>query len=360
MKKSIEMAGAYVGVIVGAGFASGQEILQFFTSFGWLGIAGGVVAAALFAFLGMNLTMLGSKLNATSHKEVVYKICGPFLGAVVDFVITFFLFGVAVVMLAGAGSIFENQFGIPAVYGSLFMLILTIVTLTFNVEKIITIISAITPFLLVMVMIIAGYALFTTDLTAAQMDSLAKEQSGSAPNWIIGAALYVSYNIAAGVSMLAVMGGAQKDVRIAKFGGIFGGIGLGILILLISVAMLAKMDVIAGAEMPMLLLAQEMHPVLGLLMAVALLGMIYNTIVGMMFAFAARIVPATHKRFKYFVCLVGVVAFGASFVGFTTLVGTVYPTMGYLGFVLIVAIVVAWFKYVAKKQPISAAEPQKS
>lgn len=50
MKKSIEMAGAFIGVIVGAGFASGQEILQFFTSFGWWGIIGGVIAAVLFAF----------------------------------------------------------------------------------------------------------------------------------------------------------------------------------------------------------------------------------------------------------------------------------------------------------------------
>ncbi len=40
MKKSFEMAGAFIGVIVGAGFASGQEILQFFTSFGWWGVVG--------------------------------------------------------------------------------------------------------------------------------------------------------------------------------------------------------------------------------------------------------------------------------------------------------------------------------
>lgn len=31
-KDVIRIAGAFVGVIVGAGFASGQEIMQFFTS----------------------------------------------------------------------------------------------------------------------------------------------------------------------------------------------------------------------------------------------------------------------------------------------------------------------------------------
>ena len=34
MKRSLQIGGAFVGLIVGAGFASGQEIMQYFTSFG--------------------------------------------------------------------------------------------------------------------------------------------------------------------------------------------------------------------------------------------------------------------------------------------------------------------------------------
>lgn len=343
MKKSFEMAGAFIGVIVGAGFASGQEILQFFTSFGWWGVVGTAIATVLFAFLGMNLTTLGSRLHATSHKEVVYQICGKYLGAAVDFVITFFLFGVSVVMFAGAGSIFENQFGIPAMYGSLAMLIVTILTLMFNVQKIIAMISAITPFLMVLVVIIAGYSIFTTDLTAGQMNQLAKQQNSGASNWILGALLYVSYNLAAGASMLTVMGGLEKDEKIAKRGGVYGGIGLGLLILLINVAIFTKIKQVGGADMPMLTLATNISPILGVLMSIALLGMIYNTAVGMLYAFTVRIVPAESKHFKWGVWAIGVGGFALSFVGFITLVSTVYPAMGYLGFVLMIAIVIAWF-----------------
>lgn len=346
MKKSIQMAGAFIGVIVGAGFASGQEILQFFTSFGWWGVAGTALATALFAFLGMNLTTLGSRLHATSHKEVVYQICGKYIGAVVDFVITFFLFGVAVVMLAGAGSIFESQFGLPAVYGSLFMLIITVLTLMFNVHKIISAISAITPFLLLLVVIIAIYSLFTTDLSAADMDMLAKKQTSGAANWFLGGLLYVSYNIAAGASMLAVMGGVEKSEKIAKHGGILGGVGLGILILLINVAIFTKIDQIGGADMPMLLLSTKMSPAIGVIMAIALLGMIYNTAVGMLYAFTARIVPLESKHFKWIVWVIGLAGFALSFVGFIQLVSAVYPAMGYLGFVLIISIIIAWIKNV--------------
>ena len=37
-EKDILIGSAFIGIIVGAGFASGQEILQYFTSFGTLGI----------------------------------------------------------------------------------------------------------------------------------------------------------------------------------------------------------------------------------------------------------------------------------------------------------------------------------
>ena len=38
-RKIFQIASAYMSVIVGGGFASGQEVLQFFTNFGWMGVA---------------------------------------------------------------------------------------------------------------------------------------------------------------------------------------------------------------------------------------------------------------------------------------------------------------------------------
>jgi uncharacterized membrane protein YkvI len=344
MRKSLQIAGAYIGVIVGAGFASGQEILQFFTSFGWPGVIGGIIATILFAFLGMNLTQLGSRLQTTSHKDVIYHICGKYLGIAVDFIITFFLFGVAVVMLAGSGSIFEEQFGIPSMIGNIIMAVLAIFTVTLNVQKLISVIGLVTPFLLLMVVIIAGYGFTTMGIDFSEIQKLAEANTPAAGNWFMGAILYVSYNIAAGAAMLTVMGGTTKNQREAGFGGILGGIGLGVLVLLINLAMLVKMDVVEGSQMPILAIANEISPFFGILMFIVLLGMIYNTAVGMLYAFSARIVRNNHPRFNLFVVLFGIAAFGASFIGFITLVGTVYPLMGYLGFTIIGAIVFSWIK----------------
>lgn len=345
MKKSFQIGSAFIGIIVGAGFASGQEILQFFTSFGYLGIAGSVIAAILFAFLGMNLMELGSRLQTSSHKDVIYHICGRYVGIFVDVLITFFLFGVTVVMFSGAGAIFEEQFGLPAFAGSLFMAVITIASVTLNVQKVIGLISAITPFLLVLVILIAGYSLFHYDPSSMDMDAAVAKTSPAAPNWIMGALLYVSYNIAAGVAMITVIGGTVKDRKVARRGGIIGGLGLGLLILLINISMLPQLEKISDVAMPMITLSNAIHPVVGFLMAIVLIGMIYNTAVAMLYAFSARIVKPEKPSFKTFTILFGVLAFIASFLGFVNLVGTVYPITGYLGFLLIAAIIISWFTY---------------
>ena len=344
MRKSFQIAGAFIGVIVGAGFASGQEILQFFTSFGPISIVGTLVATALFAFLGMNLTQLGSRLQTKSHQRVIYHICGRYLGVIVDVIITFFLFGVTVVMFSGAGAIFEQQFGIPSFIGSILMAVVTILTVTLSVQKVISLIGAFTPFLLLIVIVITVYSLITFDFATADLSAAVVIQNQGATHWLLGAILYVSYNLAAGAAMLTVMGGTVKDEKVAAWGGIIGGLGLGLLILLINVSMLTQLKVIASVPMPMLFLANNISPIMGAIMSIILLGMIYNTAVGMLYAFSARIVKTETIRFKGAVTVFGVAAFAASFIGFITLVGTVYPVMGYLGFTLIAAIIFTWAK----------------
>lgn len=39
-KKTVTIALAFVGLLVGAGFASGQEVVQYFISFGTMGLWG--------------------------------------------------------------------------------------------------------------------------------------------------------------------------------------------------------------------------------------------------------------------------------------------------------------------------------
>lgn len=345
MKKSIKMGSAFVGIIVGAGFASGQEILQYFTSFGMIGIVTALIATVLFAYLGMNLTLLGSRMQTTSHKEVVYGISGKIVGRIVDYIIILTLFGVGVVMIAGAGSLFSQQFGLPAVFGSTLMAILVIITIMLNVHKVIAIIGSITPFLVLMVIGLAVYSLLTMDGSFASLDPIAREQKPAVANWFLSAINYVSFNIAVGASMSIVMGGTEKDEKIAARGGLIGGLVLGIMIILSHLAIFSQVDVVGNAQMPMLQIANDISPALGIFMSIILFGMIFNTAVGMIFAFSARFYTFGTAKFRIFVIITGVVSFILSFMGFKNLVSMFYPVVGYLGLFLVGAIIVAAVRY---------------
>ncbi len=344
MKQGWQIAGAFVGIIVGAGFASGQEILQYFTSFGAMSIAGSIIAMLVFMYLGKHLAQLGTDVQTTSHKEVIYLIGGRYVGAILDILITFFLFGVAAVMFAGGGAAVEQTFQVSPTVGSLIIATITILTLVLNIENLIKVIGAITPYLLAIIFVILTYSIFTSDLSFAEQNMLAQQQTAAAPHWLLGALLYVSYNLAAGAALLIVMGGTVKNRKVSGFGGGVGGLIAGLLILLINVALLAKMDVIAGYDMPTLVLAEQIHPFVGLLMSLALIGMMYNTSVGMLYAFTVRFFDPNSRNFKIIIIGVGILAFFASLVGFTTLVGKVYATMGYIGFALMIGTILTVFR----------------
>ncbi|WP_434401955.1 hypothetical protein M1Q06_04670 [Planococcus sp. 11815] len=348
MKRSLKIASAFIGIVVGAGFASGQEILQYFTSFGYWGVGGVLVATALFGYIGMILTRLGSRMQTTSHEDVVYRISGKWLGKVIDYTLILTLFGILVVMIAGAGSIFSQQFDLAPAFGRSIMIVLVIVTIMMNVKKVITVISSITPFLILMVVGIAIYSVITMDSSFSALDPVAKEQLSATPNWLLSAINYVSLAIALGASMSLVMGGAEQDEKVAARGGLIGGLGFGVLILLSYVAIFAKVDVVGGADLPMLAIGDDISPILGIIMAVVIFAMIYNTAVSMLLSFSARFTEIGTKKFRIFVIIAGLIAFALSFVGFTALVNYLYPAVGYLGLLLIGALILADIRKVGK------------
>ena len=232
MKRILLIASAFIGVIVGAGFASGQEVLQYFTSFGMMGTFGAMITTALFTYVGMMLVWLGSKSETDSHKEVIYRITGKsmfgkLLGWVIDLVIIFTLFGVGVVMIAGAGSNLNQQFGLPSIVGTLLMTVLIILAGMLKVEGVVKVIGNITPFLIIFIIIISVYSFMTTDSSFSQLNTLSDAKPSTLPNWFVAGVNYASFNTAVGASMAIVMGGSEKNTKVAAIGGLVGGFALG-------------------------------------------------------------------------------------------------------------------------------------
>lgn len=353
MKDTLRIAGVYIGTIIGAGYASGQEILQFFTGYGWWGILGTVVTMVLYPVLGYYLVVLGRRVKAWSHKSVIYHICGKYLVAVVDILLAFFLFGVGVIMVAGAGSLVHQQFGIEPIIGYALMTLLVILALLLSLRRVLDVISLLAPFAFVLIIVLAAYAAVTADTSGVDLEAVAATQEQLAsPHWLLSAFLHVSFNVAITVSILAIIGATERNYKAAKRGVILGGVLLGFIALVINLAIYLNIDSLVGTDMPMLIIATDLHPGVGVAMSVVLLAMIFNTAVPTLYTFTARFFTVETRSFRIAAVVVGLAAFGFGFIGFTELVGTVYPLLGYVGFVIFVSMAVNLIR--TQRKPLEA------
>ena len=63
MRTVLMTALACVGLVVGAGFATGQEVLQYFISFGAIGIVGAVLSGVVMAVSGTLVVLAVGQLD---------------------------------------------------------------------------------------------------------------------------------------------------------------------------------------------------------------------------------------------------------------------------------------------------------
>ncbi len=337
---TFKVAAAYIGTIVGAGFASGQEVMQFFTFFGPSGILALITAAILFVFFGIIILELGRRLKARSHQEVIRYAGGRWVGSAVDAVITFFLFGALTAMAAGSGAIFAQQFGLPYVAGSLVMVAATVFTVLLGIQGVITAISLVVPFLLVAVLGISIASLASGPVSLSSAARWAGAASPPVPFWPLSAVVYVSYNLVLGVAVLAPMGRlAGNDPDVLRKGALYGGVGLGIGALAINLALLSNPPALSGYEIPMVQIAAGFSPLAQAAYSVVLLAEVYTTAVGSLFGFAARVLNPESPAFRWLVAGSGAAALAAAQLGFSTLVRVLYSAVGYAGLLMLAGLV---------------------
>ena len=108
----IKFAGAFIAFLIGSGFATGQEILQYYTSYGLKGMMTALVMLALFVYAGGSFILTGYRQNFAKGSEIFQYYCGEKIGSAYDYFTIAFLFMSYVVMIAGAGATLSQS---PAV-----------------------------------------------------------------------------------------------------------------------------------------------------------------------------------------------------------------------------------------------------
>ena len=339
---------AFIGLLVGAGFATGQEVVQYFTAFGINGVWGIAVAGVIMTLAGTVFLQLGSYFHASEHNAVFRKVSHPIVSKMLDVAVIFTLFAVGFVMLAGAGSNLAQQFGWPTWVGSTAMMVLVLVTGLLDVDKVSNVIGLLTPTIIIAVIVLLGYTLMNMPADSAAVIETASQTDTPIGNWLVSALNYNGLALILAVSMSLVIGGDHISPREAGWGGIIGGFVYSILLAIAGFVLLMGADKIVGSDVPMLVLVNEMGDTAGVLMAVVIFLMIFNTSIGMFYALGKRLSAGRENR-TYPIFVVGTLAgYAMSFFGFKTLMNYVYPILGYLGMFMVVVLVIAWLRGLSK------------
>lgn len=340
---TFSIAATYVGTVVGAGFATGQEVLRFFTHFGVNGIYGVIGATMLFAVLGGMILYLGHQLRAESHVAVVEAVGGPVFGRLLDWVITFFLFAGAAVMMAGSGAVFAESFGLNRFMGTVLMALVSGGTVLLGLRGVVTSISAVAPVLIVLVMVVSLGSITTQGITLADLRWY-HPAAAAATWWPVSLLLYVSYNLLLSVAVLAPLGKEAPDSRTAYSGGVIGGVVLGIGTLLIHLALLAGLPESAGYEVPMVHLASRFPPWVHGLYTIVLWAEVYTTAVGSLYGLAVRLTRQDNPRYRSVVVGATLGALLLSQVGFSQMVGLIFPAVGWVGLIFVGGLLLRLFR----------------
>ncbi|HIX79950.1 MAG TPA: hypothetical protein H9978_08490 [Candidatus Corynebacterium faecipullorum] len=343
-KRAVAISMAFIGVVVGAGFASGQEALQYFVAFGNMGLWGVLLASALMIITGVAILQLGSYFQANEHTAVYDKISGPIVSRVLDWGTLATLFSIGFVMFAGGGSTISQQFeGVPIWVGGAVMLVLVLLVGLLDVNKVSNVIGAITPFIIVFVVLATGYTIIVTDVDWSSANEFAVNNVESPlNNWWTAALNYTGLNVMCAVSMSIVISGNILDNRAVGVGGLIGGFFYLLLLALLVLSLYMVAPDVHEEDLPVLMLIHNVNPALGYFMTFIIYGMVFNTAIGMFYAMGKRLTRNKPKLFYPVYAGACVVGFILSFIGFKQLVSSVYPVLGWIGLLMIAVMVISW------------------
>lgn len=350
---TLNVAVMYVGAIMGAGFASGRETWQFFGVFGEMGRVGAVIFAVLFLAVGLMVSYIARKLGTNDLGKLIVPGCNERLESFVGYFMAAILATVLIIMTAAGGALLRQQFGLNHAIGGMAITALVIITVLGDFERISKVFKYIMPVLCV-VMVATCIAVIAINPQGEQIDAEITP-SPAAPNWLLAALLYVSYNVMALISIVANATLNAKNGRTAIRGTVLGGVFLGILAVLILLTVQCDMPFSQITDMPVLGYAGRISREMGMVYTAILFFAIYSAATGNFYGFTTKLKEGPNK--KKIIVLAAGMGFALGLAGFKNIVEYVSPVVGYIGVVIITMLIFNFISIWKKEREKMNKEP---
>ncbi len=322
------MAFTFIGTVVGAGFASGREVMQFFTRFGDWGPLLILLASLFFVWIGAKVLLLASKLKAGSYEDLNRHLFGDRTGRWVSLLMLLVLTAVNAVMLAGAGSLFSEHLNLSYQSGLLITMFACFVLLRKGIPGIIAVNSFVVP-----IMVAFTAVLMVDTLTSPGTSGWPSSQDSLAVSpWaaLLSPFLYAAFNLSMAQAVLVPLGSSVGDPRILKRGAWMGGIGIGLLLLAGHLTLSARMPGISQFDIPMGGIAREFGAWIHWTYVLLIFSEIFTTLVSDIFGLTVQLQERTRISRGALTAGLLLVCFIIGQFGFGPLLSALYPFFGML------------------------------
>jgi len=336
-----KIASIYIATIIGAGFASGQEIIRFFTKYQRGGFAGIMLAGFLFSIIGYFVMGKVYSSRIKSYDDFLLPSVGWLMGRIMEAVVILFQMSLYCVMLAGMGSILSERLNMQYLSGIMLMSLICMLVMFADTKGIVAVSAFTAPIMIIGMVLIGLYIIFTGSAPAFSVFGWSKTITD---NWFFSSLLYVSYNSITTVVIMCSLLPYLKTKRTGTIGGALGGLVLMLIALILNIILSNTSPQNQNSEMPLLDIIYMYSNVMGIIYTIVLWMAMFSSAVSSGFCFMERINNIFNVNRKITAIVFCIAGIPLSILGFSKLIGTLYPLFGYLGMFMVIVIIIQGFK----------------
>jgi uncharacterized membrane protein YkvI len=320
-----QVAAVYVGTVIGAGFATGKEIYEFFTRYGFYGLLGIIIAGYIFISLGRKMMVIALKHDLKNYMEFNAWLFGHRVAIFINAIFMLMLIGVTGVMMSGAGGLFEEQLGFSKMGGMVFTAFLAVVVMSWGIHGLLSINTFVVPAMVVFNLILMVISLFTMKGVGHLMN---------APDLVslkafVSPFSYTAFNLALTQAVLVPLATEIGDEKLIKRGANLGGILLAIVLLSCHIS-LSSVSGIGDFNIPTAYVMKTIAPFLYGLYLFIIFGEIFTSLIGNAFGLERQLKKVTGlPSWSLYVCILGFCLLIGQ-VDYGPLISYLYPLFGYI------------------------------
>ena len=329
MGSIVNITAVILGSVIGAGFASGQEIKIFFSRFGIYGLFGLLFSIFLICVI-INLSLKAIfKHNLCSYSQFsahIFKNNRIFSYSMQN-IVNVFLLASFMIMAIGFSTSLENQFSVPRFAGGFIFAFVCYLAFVGNINRVIQINVYIMPILIALILFAGLKVLLSFDWTV---------NSVFYPDFIFNSFIYASYNA---IPLIPILLTLKNEINSIKKINLITALSFVCMCFsAIAVFCVTCSNILSNGDILLVEVARGWSDFESIVFCFVILAAIYTSAVCSGYSFANNI-SKNYRQYNLYILIMCTVSILISNFNFASTVQIVYALFGVLGLIQICALI---------------------